>query len=122
MKSLKHDPVSTILTIVVGFLVIFSLTDWKWLFYVALILGIIGVLSPYLTRIVDGWWMKLAKLLSFIVPNIVLTITYFVLLTPIAFLSRIFGTKDPLSIKNNRNSMFKERKQTFDKSYFKKPY
>jgi hypothetical protein len=56
------------------------------------------------------------------VPNILLSLVFFVFLTPIAFFSRIFGEKNPLSIKNTSSSLFKNYENKTDKASFEKPW
>jgi len=122
MKKLKADPVKTVLVITVGFLVVYFFSKWQWAFYVALIVGITGALSGYLANRIDFLWTKLAWLLSMIIPNILLSLVFFLLLTPIAWLSRLFGNPDPLDLKNTNASLFKETNKQFEKTSFEKPW
>lgn len=120
MKKIKSNPAQTLLVITVGFIVLYVFSSWKWTIYVALGIGLIGVFSPFLSKQIETVWMKLAYVLSLIVPNILLTIVFYLLLFPIALLSRMFGEKDPLQLKNNKKSLFKDRKTQFNKAYFEK--
>ncbi len=86
------------------------------------IVGALGLVSGYLAKKIDFLWMKLAWLLSLIVPNILLSVIFYLFLTPIAFLSRAFGDKNPLSLKNTKDSLFKESNKEFDKASFEKPW
>lgn len=106
MKAAKTNASKTVLTITVGFLVVFIITKLKWTLIVSIGVGTIGVFSDYISEKIDFLWGLLTKLLSYIVPNILLTLVFFVFLVPIAFLSRIFGRKDPLKLKNNNDSMY----------------
>jgi hypothetical protein len=85
-----------------------------------LVVGLAGVFSTYLSRKIDFIWMKLSWLLSLIVPNILLTIIFYLLLFPIALLSRIFGQKDPLNLNNTKDSYFKNSDRQLDKASFEK--
>lgn len=67
-------------------------------------------------------WNKLAWVLSFIVPNILLSLIYFLFLFPIALLSKLFGNKDPLALRNKPDSTFKTSNKAFDASSFDKPW
>ncbi len=122
MKKLKTDPVKTVLTISVGFIVVYLITKWRWAISVSLIVGLTGIFSPYLSKKVDFLWMKLAWLLSLIVPNIILGIIFYFFLFPISFLSKVFRKKDTLQLKNNRNTTFKESNKEFEKVSFEKPW
>lgn len=117
-----QTPIKTVLTILIGFLILYLLTRNEAMLYIALIVGLAGVLSPYLRQKIDFLWMKLAYLLSLIVPNILLTIIFYCILFPIALLSRVFGKKDPLQLKNTSDSTFIKLEKTFDKAHFEKPW
>jgi hypothetical protein len=120
MKKNNTTPIQTVLTITLGFLVIFMITKNEWLLYVSLVVGILGVFSNYLAEKIHVFWMKLAWFLSFIVPNILLSIVFYFFLFPIATLSKIFGAKDPMGLKNTQSSLFKTVNKEFDKSSFEK--
>ncbi len=66
--------------------------------------------------------MKLAEGLSFIVPNILLSLVFFFILTPIAWASRLFKDRDPLDLKNEKDSFFQDRNTSFDPSSFERPW
>ena len=122
MQKIKTNPVRTILTITVGFAIIYSISDNRWALLISVIIGLVGIFSDYLSKVVDSAWMKLSWLLSLIVPNILLGITYYLILFPISVLSKIFGQKDPLKLKNNSNTLFKTVKKEFNKASFEKPW
>jgi saxitoxin biosynthesis operon SxtJ-like protein len=118
----KIEPFKTVLVITVGFLVVYLITKSHWSLYISLAVGILGLLSNYLAIKIEFLWMKLTWVLGLIVPNILLTIFFYVFLTPIAFLSRLIGEKNQLSLKNINSTLFKERNKTFDKQSFEKPW
>ncbi len=121
-KLQKTDPIKTVLVITVGMLIVFALTQWKWAFNAAVIIGLLGLLSSYIAKQIDFLWMKLAWVLSLIVPNILLSVIFYLLLTPIALLSRLFGEKNQLNLKNKTDSLFKDYNKEFDKPSFEKPW
>lgn len=92
------------------------------LLYVAIILSVMGAFSLLITKWIDFVWMKLAWLLGAIVPRIILSAVFYLLLTPIAMLSRIFGDKDPLLLKKRTDSFFKVRVGEIQSSSFEKPW
>jgi hypothetical protein len=120
-KSTDSNPTKTVLIIVLGLLIVGVISKWSGWINIAILLGVVCAFSDYLTRKVDFLWMKLAWLLGLIVPNILLSVVFFVFLTPIAWLSRL-GNKDPLSLKNTKTSVFKEYHKSFDKTFFEKPW
>jgi hypothetical protein len=115
----KDQSKTTILVICMGFLLIYLKFHWKWSIVTSLVVGIIGIASPFLSRLIDKLWMKLAEVLGKIFPNILLTIVFFVFLLPIALISRLFK-KDPLMLKNDRISYFIDINKTMDRKSFEK--
>jgi len=123
MKKNTSNPIQTMLVICVGFMIIYLVSNWQPAIYISLIAGLIGIFSAYLSRKIEIGWMKLAWVLSFIVPNIILTLVFYLILFPVSLLSKLFQrNKNPLQLKNNCNSMFIERNKTFDAADFKNPW
>lgn len=122
IKNIKSEPIKTVLVITVGMMVVFLITKLPWTLYISLSVGMLGVLSDYLAKKIDYVWMKLTWVLSFVMPNILLSVVFYVFLTPIALLSRIFGEKNPLSLKNTSDTLFKNSNKKFDKTSFEKPW
>ena len=89
---MKEDKTkSTILVISMGFLILHIAFAWQWAVFVSLIVGLIGIVSSRFSKRIEWVWMKFAKLLGYIVPNILLSIIFFLVLTPISFLFRLFN-------------------------------
>ena len=122
MKDNKTGATKTMLILTVGFLVIYFITKLNWAIYVSLLIGITGIFSGYLSEKINYLWMKLAWLLSLIIPNIILTILFYFFLFPISVLSKMFGKKTPLNLKNNAESFFKSVNKQFDKRSFENPW
>ena len=122
MKNYKSEPVKTCLTIAMGFLVIFLATKLNWALYVVLIVGLTGMFSTFLSQKIDFLWMKLAGVLSLIVPNILLGAVFYLFLFPISLLARLFRKDDPLMLKNKVDSTFTTENKVFSKASFEKPW
>lgn len=122
IKTEEVEKYKTILIIVIGMLVIHVITEYNWALYTALIVGLSGAFSEFLAAIINTVWLKIGMLLSYIVPNIILTIIFYVFLTPLALLSRIFGEKNPLNLKNTGASLFKVRNTRFEPESFENPW
>jgi len=69
----KDTSKSTILVISMGFLVLYFAFSWHWAVIVSLVVGIVGIVSSYLSSKIEWVWIKLSQLLSYIIPNILLT-------------------------------------------------
>jgi hypothetical protein len=117
IKSEKS--VTTMLVISMGFLVIYLGAHFKWAIYVSLGAGLVGIISGFLSRKIEWLWMKLALVLGYIVPNILLSVVFFVFLFPIALLSRVFK-KDPLMLSSKYNTYFVEVNKEMEKNSFEK--
>lgn len=122
MKHTKTDPTKTVLTIAVGMVIIHLVTEWHWPLIVAIVVGLTGMFSNYLAVKIDFLWMKLAWVLSLIVPNILLSTIFFLFLFPVAVLSRIFGNKNTLFLSNPKGSTYIINNTVFDKASFEKTW
>jgi len=122
IKKKHSDPIKTILVICLGMIAIYFITKWKWALSIAFIVGLVGAFSNYLAIKIDFLWMRLSWIMSFIVPNILLSVVFFFVLTPLAFLSKLFGKKNQLNLKNINTSLFKDSNKNFDKSSFEHPW
>lgn len=122
MNNKSAEPIKTVLIIMVGMLVVYFITGRQWAVTGAIIIGILGLSSGYISQKIHYLWMKLSWVLGLIIPNILLSVIFFLVLTPLALLSRIFGEKDPLSLKNTSQSLFKETNKKFEKPDFEKTW
>ena len=118
----KTNPIKTVLIITVGIQIIYFTTLWEPALFMSLILGLTGVISKYLAIKIDFLWMRLAWLLSLIIPNILLSVVFYIILTPIALFSRLFSKKNELFLKNTSSSLFKNKNKTFNKNSFCNPW
>lgn len=120
MIKRKNNPAKTVLIISVGFSIVFLVFNLKWALTTSVIIGVLGALSNRLSDKIDFLWMKLAKALSFIVPNIILSVVFYLFLFPIALLSKIFGAKTMLQLKNSDKSIWVRTNKKIDKVSFEK--
>ena len=113
---------STILVIVVGFIIIYAYSKNYNFLRISIIIGLVGVISDNASLIIDKIWFKISYILGLIVPNILLGLIFYIILFPIALLSRIFKKDDSLMLSNNKESFFKNRIQNFKITSFEKPW
>lgn len=116
------QPLQSVLVVVVGMIAGYLLSGKPWMLYGALGIGLSGALSPALARCVHTVWMTLGRALGLVVPKILLTLLFYLLLTPLAWLSGWLGPSDPLQLHNTRDSMFREVNKSFDRRHFEKPW
>lgn len=114
------DIYKTVLAMVVGLSLLSLLFRIPWLLKASLLAGLVCALSGWVAEKTAWLWTRLSRVISMIMPNILLSVVFFALLTPIALLSRLFGTKDPLMLRNRRNSTFRPREKSYPRESFEK--
>jgi hypothetical protein len=122
MKALKSDPSKTVLVICTGLILVYFIFSLKWILFVAFGIGILSIFSEWISKKIEWVWFQLTKLLSMIVPNILLGAIFYLFLTPIAFLANIFTKSDPLLIKRPVSSAYKEVNKQFKAEDLKNPW
>ena len=120
--KIKSNPSKTVLTITVGFIVVYAITEMKWALTTAAIVGIAGVFSDFLSSKIEWLWMKLTWLLSLIIPNILLSAVFYLFLFPIALLAKLFSKKNALQLKDDANSVYIETNKKFVAKDFNNPW
>ncbi len=120
MKAIKSDPVKTCLTIAMGFLIIYMIGRFEWALWTALLSGLSGIFSKPLAYQIEKFWMLLARVLSYIVPNIAMGFVFFCILLPVSLLSRLFRKQDILKLSNTPLTVYSESNKKYDKAHFEK--
>ncbi len=88
------------------FLLLGGLCLWRhkpagpWFLTPGVLLVLLGLIAPRALRTVYGAWMGLASIMGLIVSTVILSIFYYLVITPIAVMGRLFG-KDFLSQKRD---------------------
>lgn len=120
--EIKSNPSLTVLTIVFGLLFFNHFFDNEIIIYVCLFISGLGVVSNKSSVIIEKIWFKVSYLLSQIIPNILLSLIFFLFLTPIALLSKLFNSKTDFNSKNNQNTTFKTQNKSFVKKSFERAW
>ena len=92
-----------------------------YLIIISVIFLILGLLNSKLLSPLNNLWIKFGEILGKIIAPIVMAVVYFLILTPISLLVRLFG-KDLIGMKfsNNVKSYWIKRKKhlgTMDKQF-----
>ena len=92
-----------------------------YLIIISAIFLILGLLNSKLLSPLNNLWIKFGEILGKVIPPIVMAVVYFLILTPISLLVRLFG-KDLIEMKFNNNvkSYWIKRKKhlgTMDKQF-----
>jgi hypothetical protein len=114
MNSEKVKQKETIIAIISGLVIIGWFAKVPILFPIAGAVGLIGLLSDYLTEKIHWLWMKIAHIMGFVMSKVILSIVFFLYLTPIAFLSKL-GRKNILQLKRSDKSYYAERNHQYKK-------
>ncbi|OFX72052.1 MAG: hypothetical protein A2X12_02290 [Bacteroidetes bacterium GWE2_29_8] len=98
---MKNNKYLTILTIITFLLIIYFFTNIKLLITGAIVLGLISMLSYKVTTFIHYVWFKIAEGMGYVMSRLLLTLIFYVILFPIALLSKLFGNKSYI-IKNKK--------------------
>ncbi len=104
-----------------GFLILYFLFDFQWAIAVSLTVGIVGLLSDTTSRKIEWVWMKIALVLSYIVPTVLLGLFFYLNLFPLALLSKL-ANKDLLILTNRYKTYFVNTEKDFDKKNMEKTW
>ena len=113
-------PIKNVLSITIGLLVIYLVTQWQWAVKASFIIGTTGLLSITIAKAISFVWIKITNILSLILQNILLSFVYVVFLLPLSYLYKLLNSSDNLFLRNTANSLFKERGSGFDKKSFER--
>ncbi|KAA5539795.1 SxtJ family membrane protein [Adhaeribacter rhizoryzae] len=109
----REKKLETALVLVVGLLVLHVIFKYESFLLAAQIIGALCILSEHVLTLVAWGWTKLALALGYINGIILLTLIFFLVLCPVAFLYR-FKNKDPLQLKKKSSgSYFITRNHTY---------
>ena len=94
-----------------------------WIFC-AIGLLVLTMVAPQMFRPVAVLWFGLAELLGMVTSRIVLTVIFFVVVTPVGLVRRVLGadTLKLKSFKKGHGSVMEERNHTFSAHDMIKPY
>jgi hypothetical protein len=108
------------LTIVIGFTLLSNYFEFKQLFIIALIIGLIAIFSEKANDKIILIWNKITEILALIMPNVLLTLVFFLFLTPLALAHRINRKKNLLQLKNDNDSVFISKRKEFSQKSLEK--
>ena len=105
-KTIKAK--DTALAFVFLFLIFFLFFHWPWALWVCFSLALLALIThkPFLP--LSRLWFGLSHLLGEIVSKILLSLVFFIFLTPLSIIFRL-SKKNPLFLKNEEESLFEIR-------------
>jgi hypothetical protein len=123
-KITKDQSRDTGMAMVLLLLIVFATRKREGYLIGAMVLHVLNMIVPQVYRPVAVLWLGLSDLLGSVVSKILLSIVFFVVVTPIGILRRLFG-KDSLQLrvfKASKESVMLERNHTFIGSDLERPY
>ncbi|MBN1688164.1 MAG: hypothetical protein JW893_03615 [Candidatus Omnitrophica bacterium] len=118
IKSGKKELRSFAKVMTIASVVIFGLAWWLHgvrpvvLIYAAAFFFLAGFIAPVLLWPIHKIWMTLALMMGWVMTRIILTILFYLVVTPIGLLSRILGKRFlDLSFRENKESYWIHREQ-----------
>lgn len=116
---MKKDKIlEALLVINAAMVLLYLIYKQDWFLYLALLLGIISILSLSLSKLIARGWYKLGEWMGWFVSKVILLLLYYLLLVPVALMNRIFQP-DKLRLKANKQSFWVERNHGYTPDDFK---
>jgi hypothetical protein len=103
---------------VAALLFYFLLFNYTFLLFISVLVGASGLFIPFLRKWIHMAWMQLAHIMGWVMSKVILGLVFYLFLTPIALLKKVFSRKGSKSdlIKSN----WHHRKQWFTLQELKK--
>ena len=90
----------------IGIWPLFKENDYRlWSLIISIIFLILGLLNSKLLKPLNNLWIKFGEILGKIIAPIIMMIVFFIVLTPLSFIIKLFG-KDLLKIKFVKNNSY----------------
>ena len=112
IENKKEKSLETLLVLVGALIVIFWISSKKIYLLVALVLILIGIVSPFLSAKISWAWLKFAELIGSVMSKVILSVVFFVFLVPIALVYRL-TKKNPLFLKRQDESYYIVRNKQY---------
>ena len=88
----------------------------------AITLGLLGLISEKINSLIEKYWFWLAKILGYIVPNILLGLIFYLILTPISLIYLLFSKGGQIDLKGSKLSQFVKVNKNFNSKSFENPW
>jgi len=116
--------IGIVLGLLGGFFLWRGKTYYSTFFIISILFLFLGLVLPVLLKPIQKIWMVLAILMGWFMTRIILIILFYLIVTPIGLLARLFG-KDFLNTKFNKNPdsyWISKKTITFDKRNYENQF
>ena len=123
----KRKRVETVITIAVAFIIVSGLYYWKhseiliWPLIVAAVIAGLGLAIYQLGLYITIGWFKMTQAIGWVTSKVILTILYFLFITPYALVLKVLSKKDVLKSKDSE-SLFVSRNQKYSAKDLENPW
>ncbi|MEX0813862.1 MAG: SxtJ family membrane protein [Chitinophagales bacterium] len=114
---------SSLLVILIGFSLLGWFFEFFWLNLFAALLGLVGIIRQSWAEKIVSAWMFIGQKVGWVNSRIILTVIFYLMLTPLAFFYRL-SKKNPLQLKKleGEGSYYIKRNKSFVKKDFERPF
>tara|TARA_B110000977_G_scaffold171452_1_gene223042 strand:- start:259 stop:618 length:360 start_codon:yes stop_codon:yes gene_type:complete len=109
----KVDTIKTQLVIITGFLIFGILINSVLLIQITAALAFLFLVIPKFGELTVKVWFKIAEILGKINTYWILGLVFYVVLVPLGLLFK-FTSKNPLQLRNDSDSLYKERNHLYN--------
>lgn len=110
----------TFFGLLLGAVVLFFLKNYTIIPVVMLAVGLVSLLVPAIAHAIDWVVSKVIRVIGIFLSAVLLFLSFFFVLTPVALIARLFGKTDSLGLKRPTTTNYKVVNKTFDPGGFEK--
>ena len=115
-------PLKTFFGLLFGATVLYLLKNYTILPITMVALGVLSLLIPGIANIIDRFISLLLNIIGSVISTLLLFLSFYFVLAPIALIAKMFGKKDSLRLKQPTGSNFVEVNKSFEKKGFEKSF
>lgn len=120
---MRKNPASeTVLAFVCMALIGYFIFEQKEFLFAALGIGLLGLLSKKFSQLLHGAWSFLSEKIGGVMSALLLSLVFFVILSPVAFLFRLFSKETPFYLPKDEKSTFSSRGYSYTQKDLKNPW
>lgn len=117
MKDIEVQKTNAVLA--AALLIAFMIWSNKLLLWLAILLLIGAAAESRVNSFIARYWLRFSRIIGEINSSILISLVFFIILTPVSALFRLFNKAAVAQFKrNDKNSYFADSTKKYDKKYF----